>query len=158
MQQQMRQNVRVDTMQNTFDINAIAKAFNIEALQTASQRNLDAFKKANAIIVEGWSQIATRQMEQLQSSVQQSTEIAKDLSSAKGLEDLLQKQSTAWKTAVERTVTNSQEIADIARRTQTAATEVLSKTASQVASEWQNATQTAAQNWSTAATKTATAK
>lgn len=144
-------------MQN-FDINAITKAFNIEALQTASQRNLDAFKKANAIIVEGMSQIATRQMEQIQSSVQQSTEMAKELSSAKGLEDMMQKQSTAWKTAVERTVANSQEIADIARRTQTAATDVLSKTASQVASEWQNATSATVQNWSTAATKTASTK
>ena len=145
-------------MQNTFDMNAIAKAFNIEALQSASQRNLDAFKKANAIIVEGLSQIATRQMEQVQASVQQSTEVAKELSSAKGLEDLMQKQSAAWKTAVERTVANSQEIADIARRTQTVATDVLSKTASQVASEWQNATQAAVQNWSTPATKTANAK
>lgn len=145
-------------MQNTFDMTSFTKAFNIEALQTASQRNLDAFKKANAIIVEGMSQIATRQMEQLQATVQQSTEAAKDLSSAKGLEDLMQKQSAVWKVAVERSVANSQEIADIARRTQTAATDVLSKTASQVASEWQNATQTAVQNWSTAATKTANAK
>ena len=141
-----------------FDINAMTKAFNIEALQTASQRNLDAFKKANAIIVEGMSQIASRQMEQIQATVQQTTEAAKELSSAKGMEDLMQKQSTVWKTAVERTVANSQEIADIARRTQTAATDVLSKTASQVASEWQNATSAAVQNWSTAATKTASTK
>lgn len=145
-------------MQN-FDMNAITKAMNLEALQTAGQRNLDAFKKANAIIVEGMSQMATRQMEQVQSSLQQSAEMAKDLSSAKGLEDMMQKQSTAWKTAVERSVSNSQEIADIARRTQTAATDVLSKTASQVASEWQNATSAAVQNWSmtpAAAPKTAT--
>ena len=135
-------------MQPNDIFNTMTKAFNLEALQQLTQRNLDAFKKANAIVVEGFSQVASRQGQQAQSWMQQCTEAAKSLSSAKGIEDLMQQQSTFMKGCLERSMANNQEIADIARRTQAAAADVLSSSTTTMASEWQQAATTAWQQWS----------
>lgn len=134
-------------MQPNDVFNVMSKAFNLEAIQQLTQRNLDAFKKANAIVVEGFSQVASRQGQQAQTWMQQCTESAKTMATAKGIEDLMQQQSSFVKSCLERSMANSQEIADIARRTQAAAADVLSNSTTTMASEWQQAAQSAWQQW-----------
>ena len=110
-----------------FDLSAYGKAFNMEAAMEANKKNLETFKKANAILAEGASAVAARQLELTQNAIEENIEAARTLATAKGVEEFSAKQNDMLRTSFEKGVENATEIFNIAKKAQTDASELVNK-------------------------------
>jgi phasin family protein len=82
----------------------------------AHQRNFEALTAANRIALEGAQAVARRHMEIMQQTMAELTETLTALASAAAPQDQAAKQAELLKSAYEKAVANSRELADLIQR------------------------------------------
>jgi phasin family protein len=87
-----------------------------EALMQAHQRNFEALTAANRIALEGAQAVARRHMEIMQQTMAELTETLTALASPAAPQDQAAKQAELLKSAYEKAVANSGELADLIQR------------------------------------------
>ena len=101
--------------------------FDVEALMATQRKNLEAFTQANQLAVEGFQAVAKMQVELARAAMEQASALVRDWSETSTPEAKLQKQAEFAKQALEKGVSNTRELVQLAGKTQTEAFDVLKK-------------------------------
>ncbi len=100
-------------------------SLDVEAAMTSQRKNIEAFTQANQLAVQGFQELAKRQVEFARTAMDEATSLVRDWTSIGTAEERLQKQAAFAKQALEKSVTGTREIVELAGKTQTEAFEVL---------------------------------
>ena len=111
-------------------------SLDVEAVMASQRKNLEAFTQANQLAVQGFQELAKRQVEFARTAMDEATSLVRDWTSIGTAEERLQKQAAFAKQALEKSVTGTREIVELAGKTQTEAFDVLSKRFSESLEEW----------------------
>jgi len=110
-----------------FDLTAFGKAFDLSAVIEMNQKTLETVKQANSIMAEAASKLAARQAEMTKTTMAEGIAGAKELTTAKGLEEYLGKQAQLFQVTLEKSVENSRELAELATKASTEAGELVTR-------------------------------
>jgi phasin family protein len=105
----------------------VPKAPDVDALMATHRRNLEVLAEANRLAMEGAQAMMKRQAELAQQAMGAFTEGLQQLSKAEAPGAKAARQAKLMKEAYERTVRNSQELADLIRRANSEALNLLNK-------------------------------
>lgn len=100
-----------------------------------TRRNVEAFSAANQAFAEGAQAVARRQAEIMQRSVEDALSLVREVYSSKSPEASAAKQAQFVQKSLEEAVSNAREIIELASKSGTEASEVLSKRFNQAISE-----------------------
>lgn len=128
------------------------KMWDLSQAATASSQNMEAMKQVGTIITSTVGNCTEKQFQYAQSAMEDCIECLRELSTAKGMEDYVQKQAEITKRSAEKAQSLAQEITSQWQKSQSQCTDIISKQLGQTA-EWSKAFTTNAVN----ATKSATA-
>jgi phasin family protein len=98
---------------------------NMEALITASRRNMETLTAANKVALEGAQAVARRHMEIMQQSMAELTDAVRAMSSVEAPQAKAAKQAELLKQAYERAVSNMKEIGDLIQHSNAEAVKLL---------------------------------
>jgi len=107
------------------------KPFDVEAVFTAGQRNIEAWSQANRVAVEGVQALAKRQVEMVRQSFDDFTALVRDMSQPVSAEVRITKNTEFAKQAIEKSMKHTREIATMAAKSGSEASEVLHKRANE---------------------------
>ena len=110
--------------------------FDVEALMTAQRKNLEAFTQANQLAVQGFQELAKRQVEFARTAMDEASALVRGWTETGTAEERLQKQAVFAKQALEKSVEGARELVELAGKTQTEAFDVLTKRFSESIEEW----------------------
>jgi phasin family protein len=123
---------------NLFDFDATKmfadfpfKPFDVEAVWAAGRRNVEAWSQANRVAVEGAQALAKRQAEIVRQGFDDLTAFVRDMSQPVSAEERITKNTEFAKQAIEKGFSHTREIATMAARTGSEASEVLHKRANE---------------------------
>jgi phasin family protein len=127
-----------DARSNLFDFD-VTKVFgdfrfrplDVEAVWAAQRRNIEALSQANQAAVEGVQAVARRQIELTRETFEGFSNLLRDLASPGSTEERVAKNTEYVKQMIEKGVSHSRELATIAARAGTEATDILHKRASE---------------------------
>jgi phasin family protein len=111
-------------------------SLDVEAAMASQRKNIEAFTQANQLAVQGFQELAKRQVEFARTAMDEATSLVRDWTSIGTAEERLQKQAAFAKQALEKSVTGTREIVELAGKTQTEAFDVLNKRFSESLEEW----------------------
>jgi len=127
-----------ETRTNFFDFDATKmfadfpfKPFDVEAVWAAGRRNVEAWSQANRVAVEGAQAVAKRQVEMVRQGFDDFTTFVRDMSQPVSAEERITKNTEFAKRAIEKSLNHTREIATMAARTGSDASEVLHKRATE---------------------------
>lgn len=106
------------TMQQFYDFNGAL---------TSSKKSMDSFKKLNSIWADTYASCCEKQLKMCQSTVEDSIECMRDLSTSKGIEEYMGKQAEWSRKLAEKCQSSAQEIAETMQKGQTQCTDIISK-------------------------------
>lgn len=123
---------------NPFDLD-VTKMFSdfrfrpldVEAMWAAQRRNIEALSQANQAAVEGAQAVARCQIELTRETFEGFSALLRDMAQPVSAEDRLAKNTEYMKKMIEKGITRSREIATIASKAGSDATEILHKRASE---------------------------
>ena len=98
-----------------------------QALMEAYKRNLDVMSAANKIALEGAQAVAKRHMEIMQQTMSELSENLRNMTTTESPADKATKQTEMLKTAYERAVANTKELADLIQNANGEALALLNK-------------------------------
>ena len=101
--------------------------FNVDAMVSAQQKNIEAMNLANKMVVDSWQGFAKKQAELWQAAVQDTGVLAQDVASAKEPTDKVAKQAAFVKTAFENGLSSAREAQEIAAKTANKTVDIVSK-------------------------------
>ena len=101
--------------------------FDVDALISAQQKNIEVMNLANKAAVEGWQAFAKKQVELWQSAVEDTGALAQNVASAKKPADKLAKQATFAKSAMKTSLANARETQELAAKTAIKTVDIVSK-------------------------------
>ena len=101
--------------------------FNVDAMVSAQQKNIEAMNLANKMVVDSWQGFAKKQAELWQAAVQDTGVLAQDVASAKEPTDKVAKQAAFAKTAFENGLSSAREAQEIAAKTANKTVDIVSK-------------------------------
>lgn len=101
--------------------------FNVDAMVSAQQKNIEAMNLANKAVVESWQGFAKKQAELWQTAMEDTGVLAQDVASAKEPTDKMAKQAAFAKAAFENSLSNAREAQEIAAKTANKAVDIVSK-------------------------------
>ena len=99
----------------------------VDAMLATQQKNIQALTAANQLAFEGMQTVFRRQSEILRQSVEQASAMISELMAAGSPEDKVAKQADLVKSAFEKALANSRELAELVARSNAEAAEVVSK-------------------------------
>ena len=108
----------------------------VEALMASQRKNLEALTQANQVAVQGFQELAKRQVEFARSAMDEASAMVRGWSETGTAEERLQKQAAFAKQALEKSVSGTREFVELAGKTQTEAFDVLNKRFSESLEEW----------------------
>jgi phasin family protein len=108
----------------------------VEAVMAAQRKNLEALTQANQLAVQGFQEIAKRQVEFARSAMDEASSLVREWSETGTAEERLQKQAAFAKQAFERGISGTREVVELAGKTQTEAFDVLNKRFAESVEEW----------------------
>ena len=111
-------------------------SFDVEAVMAAQRKNLEALTQANQLAVQGFQELAKRQVEFARSAMDEASTMVRGWSETGTAEERLQKQAAFAKQALEKSVESARELFELAGKTQTEAFEVLNKRFTESLDEW----------------------
>ncbi len=127
-----------DARSNPFDFDVTKmfadfrfKPFDMEAVWTAQRRNIEALSQANQAAVEGVNALARRQMELTRETFEGFSALLREMAQPASPEDRMAKNTEYVKKMMEKGVCHGREVATIAAKAGTDATEILHKRASE---------------------------
>ena len=103
------------------------KMFNMQSAVQSSQQTMEAMKKVSNLWAETMSNCTEKQMQYYQSSMEDCISAMRDLSSAKGIEDYMQKQAKLTQQYAEKAQSTAQELAQQWQKTQSQCTDIVGK-------------------------------
>jgi phasin family protein len=98
---------------------------NMEALITASRRNMETLTAANKVALEGAQAVARRHMEIMQQSMAELTEAMRTMATVEAPQAKAAKQAELLKLAYERAISNMKEIGDLIQHSNEEAVKLL---------------------------------
>jgi phasin family protein len=127
-----------ETHPNFFDFDATKmfadfpfKPFDVEAMWAAGRKNAEAWSQANRVAVEGAQALAKRQVEMVRQGFDDFTTLVRDMSQPVSAEERITKNTEFAKRAIEKSLSHTREIATMAAKTGSEASEVLHKRATE---------------------------
>jgi phasin family protein len=117
----------------------------MEALLSASRKNLETLTAANRVALEGAQAVARRHMEIVQSNMAELTEAMQALAAADAPQAKAAKQAELLKQAYQRGVAQMQELSDLIRQSNTEALELINKRFAEAMDEVKRLAEKAAQ-------------
>jgi phasin family protein len=127
-----------DARRNPFDFDVTKlfadfrfRPFDVEAAWSAQRRNIEALSQANQAAVDGVQALARCQIELTREAFEGFSTLLHDLATPVSTEDRLAKNSEYMKQMIEKGVNRGREIATIATKASSEATEILHKRASE---------------------------
>jgi phasin family protein len=103
------------------------RPFDVEAVWAAQRRNLEAFTQANQLAVEGAHALVKRQIEMTQQTFEDVSTMLRDITQPSSTEDRIAKQTEFTKKMIDKGLTHGREVAALAAKAGSEATEVLQK-------------------------------
>jgi phasin family protein len=103
------------------------RPFDVEAVWAAQRRNLEAFTQANQLAVEGAHALVKRQIEMTQQTFEDMSTLVREMAQPSSTEDRIAKQTEFTKKMIDKGLTHGREVAALAAKAGTEATEVLQK-------------------------------
>jgi phasin family protein len=107
------------------------KPFDVEAVWAAGRKNVEAWSQANRVAVEGVQALAKRQAEMVRQSFDEFSALVRDMTQPVSAEERITKNTEFAKRAIEKSLSHTREIATMAARTGSEASEVLHKRATE---------------------------
>jgi|GEM_PF-4287103 len=105
----------------------IQKMCDMTQAMTASKQNMETMKKVSSIVADTVSTCTEKQFKYAQNTMEDCIECLRELSTAKGVEDYMQKQAEISKRTAEKCQSMAQDIASQWQKSQAQCTELLSK-------------------------------
>ena len=103
----------------------------VESALASQQKNIQALTAANQLAFEGFQAVARRQSEILRQSIEQTTAIVTELLAAGSPEDKVAKQTELVKSAFEKALANTRELAELVTKSNSEAADVINKRVSE---------------------------
>jgi phasin family protein len=103
------------------------RPFDVEAMWAAQRRNLEAFTQANQLAVEGAHALVKRQIEMTQQTFEDLSTLVREMSQPSSTEDRIAKHTEYTKKVIDKSLTHGREIAALAAKAGSEATEVLQR-------------------------------
>ena len=103
------------------------RPFDVEAVWAAQRRNLEAFTQANQLAIEGVQAVAKRQIEMTQQTLEAFSTLVRDMTQPASTEDRVAKHTEFTKKMIDKGLTHGREVAALAAKAGSEATEVLQK-------------------------------
>ena len=103
------------------------RPFDVEAVWTAQRRNLEALTQANQLAVEGAHALAKRQIEMTQQTIEDFSTMVREMAQPSSTEDRIVKHTEFTKKMIDKGLTHGREVAALAVKAGTEATEVLQR-------------------------------
>ncbi|HML09305.1 MAG TPA: phasin family protein [Stellaceae bacterium] len=103
------------------------RPFDVEAVWAAQRRNIEALSQANQLAVEGVHALAKRQIELTQQTLEELSTHVREMAQPASTEDRIAKQTEFTKKMIDKGLTHGREVAALAAKTGTEASEVLQK-------------------------------
>jgi phasin family protein len=99
----------------------------VEALMATQRKNLEAFTQANQLAADGFQALAKKHAELMRAAVDEMSALVREWTETAAPEQKLEKQAEFAKEALAKGMSNTRELIELARKSQTEAFEVLSK-------------------------------
>jgi phasin family protein len=103
------------------------RPFDVEAIWAAQRRNFEALNQANQLAVEGVHALAKRQIEMTQQALEDFSTHVREMTQPSTTEDRITKQTEFTKKMIDKGLTHGREVAALAAKAGTEASEVLQK-------------------------------
>ena len=103
------------------------KPFDVEAVWAAQRRNLEALSQANHLAVEGAHAVVKRQIEMTQQTFEEVSTHWREMAQPSSTEDRIVKQTEFTKKMIDKGLSHGREVAALAAKTGSEASEVLQK-------------------------------
>ena len=103
------------------------RPFDVEAVWAAQRRNLEALSLANTLAVEGVHALAKRQIEMTQQTLEDLSTLVREMAQPVSTEDRIAKHTEFTKKMIDKGLTHGREVAALAAKAGSEATEVLQK-------------------------------
>jgi phasin family protein len=107
------------------------RPFDMEALMACQRRNIEALTQANQLAVEGVQAVARRQIEIARQTLEDVSALVRDLAQPTSTEDRIAKNTEYAKQMLEKGISHSREITQLATKAGSEAADVLSRRASE---------------------------
>jgi phasin family protein len=107
------------------------RPFDVEAVWAAQRRNIEALSQANQVAVEGAHALAKRQIEMTQQTLEELSTLVRDMAQPASTEDRIAKHTEFTKKMIDKSLSHGREVATLAAKTGTDATEVLQRRAAE---------------------------
>ncbi len=118
------------TMQQFYDFNSAL---------SSSKKGVDGIKKLNNIWADTYASCCEKQLKMCQTTMEDSIECMRELSTCKGVEEYMSKQAEWSRKFAEKCQTSAQDIAETMQKSQTQCTDIISKLVS-TGTEWTSKT------------------
>jgi phasin family protein len=103
------------------------RPFDVEAVWAAQRRNIEALTQANQLAVEGVHALAKRQIEMTQQTFEDLSTMVREMALPSSTEDRIAKHTEYTKKIIDKSLTHGREIAALATKAGSEATEVLQR-------------------------------
>ena len=103
------------------------RPFDVEAVWAAQRRNIEALNQANQLAVEGVHALAKRQIEMTQQALEDISTHVREMTQPSSTEDRFAKHAEFTKKMIDKGLTHGREVAALATKAGTEASEVLQK-------------------------------
>jgi len=111
-------------------------SLDVEAVMASQRKNLEALTQANQLAVQGFQELAKRQVEIARSAMDEASALVRAWTETGTAEERLQKQAAYAKQALDKSVESTRELVELAGKTQSEAFEVLNKRFTESLEEW----------------------
>ena len=101
--------------------------FDVETILAAQRRNIEAVTAANQLVLEGMQALLKREAEILRQTIEESSAVLKDLMATGAPEEKLAQQADLLKASFEKTLAHLRELTEMVAKSNTDATDVLTK-------------------------------
>jgi phasin family protein len=105
------------------------RPFDLETLMASQRRNIEALSQANQLAIEGLQAVARRQIEIARQAIDDVSALMRDLAVPASAEDRITKNTEYAKQMLEKSVSHSREISQLATKAGTEAADVLRRRA-----------------------------
>ena len=103
------------------------RPFDVEAVWAAQRRNIEALSQANQLAVEGVHALAKRQIEMTQQALEDVSTLWREMTQPSSAEDRIAKHTEFTKKMIDKSLTHGREVAALAAKAGTEASEVLQR-------------------------------
>lgn len=138
---------------NFFNPETWSQNWSTENWTESQKQTMENARTANEALMSSLNKLAQRQNEMMQSMMQQNIEAAKEISSATGIESMMNAQTQYSRTAMETATKNAQELTEMYRQCGTECSEIYQNAAQQTMTAWTNANTTQTSTKTTTSSK-----